>query len=358
MNNKFIDIKVVEGEKQLVLKTVEGKEVITPLRHNYNHLLEEDLNWYGYIYISVLPNEKVYVGKHKSNKVDKAYKGSGTVYRHAEDYYGKENVETYILDYVELPEDILFEDTKRNTEVGKELGKQLSELEATYIKHKFGIDIESPIHFEFYNMPTGFTQVNMKKEVEDYEERLYKVFNGSRDHIREYTRINLFHSKKETLKLLSKQDYLTKEELSKAGIKNVFTEEQVFNLLTKYYQELPCLYETMYHSFVNEVNDLPTETIEDYIDEDRWEPFTKYIMKYLLQKSNNVEVVEKEVIHESITVEMYEEVKRRLEDACEYASVKRDPDAFTMESIREGTAYLNHNRNLCSLHSDDVMTIV
>lgn len=278
MENKFVSL----DEDDLRLRTVEGKEVITPLNHNYTTKGGDDLGWYGYIYISILPNGKAYIGKHKANGVDYSYKGSGSIYKQAEKKYGKENVKTYVLDYILLPEGTLFENATRETKIGKELSKQLSELESTYIKHKFGVDIESPIHFEFYNMPTGFTKVNMNKEVEDYEERLTKVFEGDRNYIREYTRINLLKPKKEVLKLLSKQEYLPDEELYKVGIKNIFTEDHVFSLLTEHYQELPCLYETMYHSFINEVTDLSIETIEDYIDENRWEPFTKYIMKYLL----------------------------------------------------------------------------
>lgn len=59
---------------------------------------------YGYIYETInLINGKKYIGKHKSEKFDKNYYGSGTSLNKAIKLYGKENFSIKILE--EIPED-------------------------------------------------------------------------------------------------------------------------------------------------------------------------------------------------------------------------------------------------------------
>lgn len=56
---------------------------------------------YGYIYETTnLINGKKYIGKHKSNKFDKNYYGSGIGLKRALNKYGKENFKTIILEEI------------------------------------------------------------------------------------------------------------------------------------------------------------------------------------------------------------------------------------------------------------------
>ena len=57
---------------------------------------------YGYIYETTnLINGKKYIGKHKSNKFDSNYYGSGTGILKAIEKYGKENFKVIILEEID-----------------------------------------------------------------------------------------------------------------------------------------------------------------------------------------------------------------------------------------------------------------
>lgn len=63
---------------------------------------------YGYIYETTnLINGKKYIGKHKSNKFDSKYLGSGIALSRAITKYGKENFEVKILEEIETNQDDL-----------------------------------------------------------------------------------------------------------------------------------------------------------------------------------------------------------------------------------------------------------
>ena len=62
---------------------------------------------YGYIYMTTnLINNKKYIGKHKSNKFDENYKGSGVALWRAIKKYGPDNFHTEIVDRCYSEEDI------------------------------------------------------------------------------------------------------------------------------------------------------------------------------------------------------------------------------------------------------------
>ena len=63
---------------------------------------------YGYIYETTnLINGKKYIGKHKSNKFDTWYLGSGIVLKKAIKKYGRENFQTIIIEKIYTNKDDL-----------------------------------------------------------------------------------------------------------------------------------------------------------------------------------------------------------------------------------------------------------
>lgn len=61
---------------------------------------QEGRKIYGYIYMTIFPNEKVYVGQAEhiiNSRTEKDYFGSGTIFRKAQNKYGKEKLKKRIL---------------------------------------------------------------------------------------------------------------------------------------------------------------------------------------------------------------------------------------------------------------------
>ncbi len=93
---------------------------------------------YGYIYRTTnLVNGRMYIGKHKANKFDTSYLGSGKILKQAFDLYGRENFKCEILEET---------DVKTICESLKEL----NEAEKYYIKYYDCV--QSPL---YYNIATG-----------------------------------------------------------------------------------------------------------------------------------------------------------------------------------------------------------
>ena len=62
---------------------------------------------YGYIYETTnIINGRKYIGRHKSNKFDPSYKGSGKILREAFCKYGKENFVTKIIDWCDTEDSL------------------------------------------------------------------------------------------------------------------------------------------------------------------------------------------------------------------------------------------------------------
>lgn len=62
---------------------------------------------YGYIYKTTnLINNKIYIGKHKSEIFDIKYKGSGQILKSAFIKYGKNNFSCSVIDYANSLEEL------------------------------------------------------------------------------------------------------------------------------------------------------------------------------------------------------------------------------------------------------------
>lgn len=60
----------------------------------------------GYIYITICPNKKVYIGQHQTSKYDKNYYGSGKVLKNIIKKYGKDKLVNKVLEWCDSLEDL------------------------------------------------------------------------------------------------------------------------------------------------------------------------------------------------------------------------------------------------------------
>lgn len=270
--NRFITME--QGTKHIHYINVfdiRGENVSYDLMRVEDVGVTEQEDWYGYVYLTIIPDsKKAYIGKHKG-KADLNYNGSGRILKKAVEKYGKDNVYTFIVEPVEC---------KNKSE--KELASELHELESQWIKHKLGVDIESSSISEFYNLKTAFTKVNMEKQVEDYETMLNNI--GDDSFIKWYKKMNLMFTKKEIMTAIIDYNNLNNifKDISGFDILEDMSTDDKLTILGEYNTKLPCLYDTMYSTFITEIGLLPIEEKIEFIDEDRYEPFNKYISKYLM----------------------------------------------------------------------------
>lgn len=108
---------------------------------------------YGYIYITTnLINGKKYIGRHKAEKFDNYYKGSGYILKEAIKKYGRENFSCEVLEWCET----------------KEIAFQREDYWVKYFNA-----VEDP---NFYNLTEG--GCGPLEVPEDVKERLRKAFTG------------------------------------------------------------------------------------------------------------------------------------------------------------------------------------
>lgn len=280
--NRFITFN--EGTKYISypsLYDINGNAINEGLlRMDQIGVIEQE-DWYGYIYLTIIPeSNKAYIGKHKG-KADVSYKGSGRILKKAVDKYGEENIFTFLL-----------EPLKKDNKSEKELATELHDLESQWIKHKLGINIESSSISEFYNLTTGFTKVNMEKQVKEYEDGLKDIEDkyGDFDFIKTYKKLNLVYNKKEIMSMIIDYNVLSSsiKEIADFKVDEISTEDKL-RIVSEYFNKLPCLFDTMYHTFITEIKLLPVDLKIDFVDENRYEPFNKYIFKYLMYNNGSQE---------------------------------------------------------------------
>lgn len=133
---------------------------------------------FGYIYETTnLINNKKYIGKHKSNKFDKFYLGSGTYIKNAIEKYGKENFEVKILE-------------KINNISDNDLGlKYLAEREIYYIKKYNAVKDNDYYNMSYGNESEGWYGLNQarRENPEYYKEHHWSKTGNYDQHNRIYT---------------------------------------------------------------------------------------------------------------------------------------------------------------------------
>lgn len=189
---------------------------------------------YGYIYETTnLINNKKYIGKHKSNKFDKDYYGSGIGLKRALNKYGKENFKIRIL-----------EELKEGT------SKDLADLETYYINKFNAVKDKNYYNNSYGNEREGWYNINKAfkdtkkypskfkghKHSKESKEKTSKALKGRTSpmkgkHHSEETKRRISKSAKETLNKAEIQAKISK------GVKDAYNNGKIRNKRPKHLTE-------------------------------------------------------------------------------------------------------------------------